>query len=52
MEEKPTKAGTSPVGSSAGPQLKMTEDSANNGGMDGAMDMLDAEGDCGEKHLP
>jgi len=52
MEEKPTKAGTSPVGSSAGPQLTLTEDSENNGDMDGAMDMLDAEGDGGEKHLP
>ena len=52
MEEKPTKAGTSPVGSSAGPQMTMTEDSANNGGMDGAMDMLDAEGDGGEKRFP
>jgi len=52
MEEKPTKAGTSPVGSSAGPQLTVTEDSANDGGMDGAIDMLDAERDGGEKHLP
>jgi len=52
MEEKPTKAGTSPVGSSAGPQLKMTEDSANDGGMDESMDMLDAEEDGGEKKLP
>jgi len=52
MEEKPTKAGTSPVGSSAGFQLTMTEDSANNDGIDRAMDMHDAEGDGGEKHLP
>jgi len=52
MEEKPTKAGTSPVGSCACPQLAMTEVSANNGGMDGAMDMLDAEGDGGQRHLP
>jgi len=52
MEEKQTKAGTSPVGSSAGPQLTKTKDSANNGGMDGGMDMLDAEADGGEKHLP
>jgi len=52
MEEKPTKAWTSPVGSSAGPQLMMNEDSDRNGDMDGAMDMLDAEGDVGEKHLP
>jgi len=51
MEEKPTKAGISPGGSSAGPQLTMTEDSAKNGSMDGAMDMLDAEGDGAEKHL-
>jgi len=42
MEEKPTKAGISPVVSSAGPQLTMTEDRANNDGMDMAMDMLDA----------
>ena len=52
MEEKPTQAGTSPVCSSAGPQLKMNEKSDNNGGMDEAMDILDAEGDGGEKHLP
>ena len=52
MEEKPTKAGTSPVSSSTGPQLTLTEDSDNNGDMDVAMDMLDAEGDGGEKHLP
>jgi len=30
----------------------MAEDSDDNGGMDGEMDMLDAEGDGGEKHLP
>jgi len=52
MEENPTKAGTSPVDSSAGPQLTMTEDSDNKGDMDGEMDMLDAEGGGGEKHLP
>jgi len=52
MEEKPPKAGTSPVGSSAGPQLTMTEDSDDNGGMDRAMDMLDAEVNGGEKRLP
>jgi len=52
MEEKPTNAGTSPVGSSAGFQLTMTENSTTNCGMDGAMDMLDAEGDGGEKHHP
>jgi len=52
MEKKPTKAGTSPVGRSAGLQLPMNEDSDDNGGMDGEMDMLDAEGDGGEKHLP
>jgi len=52
MEEKPTKAGTSPVVSSAGPQLTLTENSDNNGDMDGAMDLLDAEGDGGKKHLP
>jgi len=52
MEEKPTKAGTSSVGSSAGPQLTLTEDSDHNGDMDGAMEMLGAEGDGGKKHLP
>jgi len=51
MEEKPTKAGTSPVLSSAGPQLTLTEDSDHNGDMDGAMEMLGAEGDGGKKHL-
>jgi len=30
----------------------MAEDSDDNGGMDGEMDMLDAEGDGGEKHFP
>jgi len=52
MEEKPAKAASSDEGSSAGPQLTMTEDSDNNGGMDGSMDMLDAEGEGGEKNLP
>jgi len=52
MAEMPTKAGTSPVGSSAGPQLTMTEDSDNKGDMYEAMDMLDAEGDGRERHPP
>jgi len=52
MEEKPAKADSSGDCSSAGPQLTMTEDSDNNGGMDESMDMLDAEGDVGEKDLP
>ena len=52
MEDKPSKAGTSVCGSSAGPQLTMTDDRDNNGGMDGSMDMLDAEGDVVEKNLP
>jgi len=51
MEKQTSKAGISGDGSSAGPQLTMTEDSDNNGGMDESMDMLDAEGDGGEKHL-
>jgi len=51
MEEKPAKADSSGDGSSAGPQLTMTEDSDNNCGMDESMDMLDAEGDGGEKKL-
>jgi len=52
MEEKPAKADSSGDGSSAGPQLTMTKDSYNNGGMDDSMDMLDAEGDGGEKNIP
>jgi len=52
MEEKPAKADSSGDGSSVGPKLTMTEDSDNNGGMDESMDMLDAEGDGGEKNLP
>jgi len=52
MEEKPAKADSSADGSSAGPQLTMTEDSDNNGSMDESMDMLDAEGDGEEKNLP
>jgi len=52
MEETPAKADSSGDGSSAGPQLTMTEDSDNKGGMDESMDMLDAEGDGGEKSLP
>jgi len=52
MEEKPAKADSSGDGCSAGPQLTMTEDSDNNGGMDESMDMLDARGDGGEKNLP
>jgi len=52
MEEKPAKADSSGDGSSAGPQLKMTENSDNNGGVDESMDMLDAEGDGGEKNIP
>jgi len=52
MEETPAKADSSGDGSSAGPQLTMTEESDNNGGMDESMDMLDAEGDGWEKHLP
>jgi len=52
MEEKPAKADSSGDGSSAGPQLTMTEDSDNNGGMEESMDMLDSEGDGGEKNLP
>jgi len=47
MEEKPAKAGTSADGSSAGPQLTMTEDSDNKEGVHGSMDMLEAEGDVG-----
>ena len=42
MEEKPAKTGTPGDGSSAGPQLKMTESSDSEGGMDEAMDMLNA----------
>jgi len=52
MKEKPTKAVTSPVGSSVGPQLTMTEDSDKNGDIDGALDVLDAEEDGGEKLIP
>jgi len=52
MEEKPAKADSSGDGSSAGPQLTMNEDSDNNGGMEESMDILDAEGEGGEKHLP
>jgi len=52
IEEKPAKADSSGDGSSAGPQLTMTEDSDNKGGMDESMDMLEAEGDGGEKNLP
>jgi len=52
MEEKPAKSGTSGDGSSAGPHLTMTEDSANTGGMNDSMNMLDAERDGEEKHLP
>jgi len=52
MEEKPAKADSSGDGSSAGPQLTMTEDSDINGDMDGEMNMLGAGGDGGEKHLP
>jgi len=52
MEEKPAKADSSGDGSSAGPQLTMTEDRDNNGGMDESMDMLDADGEGGEKNLP
>jgi len=52
MKEKPKKSRTSPVGSSAGPQLTLTEDSDNNGAMDGAVDMIDAKEDGGEKHRP
>ena len=52
MEEKPDKADSSGDGSSAGPQLTMTEDSDNNGGMEESMDTLDAEGDGGDKNLP
>jgi len=51
MEEKPAKADSSGDSSSTGPQLTRTEDSDNNGGMDESMDMLDAEGDGGEKKL-
>ena len=47
MEETPAKADSSGDGSSAGPQLTMTEDSDNNGGMEESMDMLDAEGEAG-----
>ena len=52
MEEKPDKAGTSGDGSSAGPQLTMTEDRDNDGGMYESMDMLDTDGDGEEKNLP
>ena len=52
VSTQPAKAGTSGDGSSAGPQLTMTEDSDNNGGMEEPMDMLDAEEDAGETHLP
>ena len=51
MEEKPAEADSSGDGSSAGPQLTMTEASDSNGGMDESMYMLDAEGDGGEKNL-
>jgi len=52
MEEKPAEADSSDDSSSTGPQLTMTEDSDNNNGMDESMEMLDAEGDGGEKQLP
>jgi len=52
MEEKPAMADSSGDGSSAGTQLMMTENSDSNGGMDESMDMLDAEGDGGDKKLP
>jgi len=51
MIEKPAKADSLGDGSSAGPQLTMTEDSDNNGGMDESMDMLDAQGDGGKMNL-
>ena len=50
MEEKPAKAGTLDDGSSAGPQLKMTNNRDNSEGVDGTWDVRDAEGDFGEKH--
>jgi len=52
MEEKPAKADSSGDGSSAGPRLTMADDSDNNGGMQESMDMLEAEGDGGEKNIP
>ena len=51
MEEKPAKAGTLADGSTAGPQLKMTDDSGNNEGVYGSVNMLEAEGDVEEKRL-
>jgi len=52
MKEKQAEAWTSGDGSSAGPQQTITEDRNNQGGMDESMDMLDAEEDAREKHLP
>jgi len=52
MEENPAKAYCSGAGSSSDLQLTMIEDSDNNGRMEEAMDMLDAEGDGVEKNLP
>jgi len=51
MEDKPAKAGPLSDCSKDGPQLNITDDSGNNEGVNGSMDMLDAEGDVGEKNL-
>lgn len=51
-KENPTEAGKSAGGSSARPQLTMNDESDDNGGMEGSMETLVAEGDVGEKHLP